>query len=249
MLIAPATFLALATRCAPEVAAGTLAAVAGAESGFNTLAIHDNTTHRNVAVRDKAGAIVIAARLIAAGHSVDLGLMQIDSGNLAGLGLTVRAAFDACASVRAAGRLLAADYRPGGKGRQAALLEALSRYNTGNAWRGFQNGYVRRVVVTARHVVPEIDPTDQVRSATPAAQNRQTLRPAAPAAAVSANHSHTQVSARAPSWDVFPDSIGPAGFARKQRDTPVTLSARRLSTATGSDQPSTQDPHGEKHTR
>ena len=230
MLIAPATFLALANRCAPEVAPGTLAAVASTESGFNTLAIHDNTTRQSMRPLDAPGAIAVAKRLIAAGHSVDLGLMQIDSANLTHLGLTVATAFDACASVRAGGKLLAQDYKqPNGQGRQAALLAALSRYNTGSAWQGFQNGYVNRVVSTARYVVPEIDPADSVQ-----APKGSAARQASPSSASS--------PPRSPSWDVFPNSIGPAGFAAAHA---VTLQASRASGPSGPAQPSKQETHGE----
>ena len=224
MLITPAHFLALANRCAPEVAPGTLAAVASTESGFNTLAIHDNTTRQSMRPSDVRSAIAVARRLIADGHSVDLGLMQIDSANLPRLGLTVTTAFDACASVRAGGKLLTQDYkRPDGQGRQAALLAALSRYNTGSAWQGFQNGYVSRVVSTAKYVVPEIDPADSVQAPK-----------ASPSSASSSPHP--------PAWDVFPNSIGPAGFASAHA---VTLQASRASGPSGLAQPSKQETRGE----
>lgn len=224
MLITPAHFLALANRCAPEVAPGTLAAVASTESGFNTLAIHDNTTRQSMRPSDVRNAIAVARRLIADGHSVDLGLMQIDSANLPRLGLTVPTAFDACASIRAGGKLLAQDYkRPDGQGRQAALLAALSRYNTGSAWQGFQNGYVSRVVSTAKYVVPEIDPADSNQ-------------------APKARPSSASSTPRPPAWDVFPNSIGPAGFASAHA---VTLQASRASGPSGPAQPSKQETHGE----
>lgn len=227
MLIAPALFLALANRCAPEVAPGTLAAIAGAESGFNTLAIHDNTTRQSMAALDTPGAVATATALIAAGHSVDLGLMQIDSANLGRLGLTVATAFDACSSVRAAGTVLSGDYQPDGAGRQAALLAALSRYNTGTAWLGFQNGYVGRVVAAAKYVVPEIDPTDSVAPATspaaPGAPSWQAFNSSS--APPPASPSQPPAPPPPPSWDVFPDSIGPAGFAQEHA---VTLPAQKL---------------------
>lgn len=248
MLIAPALFVVLASRCAPEVASGTLAAVAGVESGFDPLAIRDNTTGRSVVASDATKAVTIATRLIAAGHSVDLGLMQIDSANLAPLGLSVAAAFDACTSIRAAGRLLTRDYRASGQGGQTALLAALSRYNTGNAWLGFQNGYVRKVVTIARQIVPAIDPSDLVaspRSGTATANPDRGVFGATPTAPSTASlPSHT--STGAPSWDVFPDSIGPAGFAREHQAKPVTLTAHRIPAATGKPQPSAQDSHGQK---
>lgn len=227
MLITPALFLVLANRCASEVAPGTLAAIADAESGFNTLAIHDNTTRQTMTALDTPGAVATATALIAAGHSVDLGLMQIDSANLSRLGLTVATAFDACSSVRAAGVVLSGDYQPAGAGRQAALLAAISRYNTGTAWLGFQNGYVGHVVATAKYVVPEIDPTDSVTPpkspAAPGAPSWQVFN--ASPAATPASPSQPPPPPAAPSWDVFPDSVGPAGFAQEHA---VTLPAQQL---------------------
>jgi len=247
VLIAPPLFLALAIHCAPEDAPETLAAVAGAESGFNTLAIHDNTTRQNETALDARGAVAIATALIAAGHSVDLGLMQIDSANLARLGLTVATAFDACSSVRAAGALLAQDYEANGQRPQAALLAALSRYNTGTAWQGFQNGYVSHVIRSAKQVVPEIDPSDSVSPSQspprPGAPNWQVFGPSS--AAPPASPSQPPVPRRAPSWDVFPASIGPAGFAQEHA---VTLSAHRLSDRSSPAQLSAQDTHGETQT-
>jgi type IV secretion system protein VirB1 len=74
------------------------------------------------------GVVVAAAQRIAAGHSVDLGLMQINSGNLGLLGLTLGDAFTACKSVAAAAR----------------LLTLFSKYNTGSPTRGI--GYATRVM-------------------------------------------------------------------------------------------------------
>ena len=231
-MITPAHFLALANRCASEVAPTTLAAVAGAESGFNTLALHDNTTRQSMRPSDVRSAIAVARRLIADRHSVDLGIMQIDSANLARLGLTIATAFDACASVRAAGKLLAQDYQlPAGQGRQAALLAALSRYNTGSAWQGFQSGYVSRVVSTAKYLVPAIDPADSVAAS--GASVAKSGHPATP--------SNSSAPLRTPAWDVFPHSIGPAGFAAAHA---VTLQASRISDPTGPAQPSKKETRG-----
>ncbi|MEE3504530.1 lytic transglycosylase domain-containing protein [Acidiphilium acidophilum] len=230
LMFLTATLVAhLAASCAPSVAPGTLTSIAGTESGFNTLAIHDNTTGLDLPFASRQSAVVAARALIAAGHSVDLGLMQINSANLARLGLTVRTAFNACASLGAAGRLLVMDYRPGRSGdEQSALQAAFSRYNTGNDIHGFQNGYVQRVVATARRIVPEINP------AAPIARPQST--PAAPAPkpgpkwrvfgtpGASSSDAPMRQSA-APSWNVFPRSPGPARLARHRA---VTITAHRV---------------------
>ena len=149
----------LALRCAPDVAPATLASIANVESRFEPLAINDNSTRIMAAPATADIAVQTATRLIAAGHSVDLGLMQINSGNLARLGLTPATAFDPCQSIAAAARILVGSYVGGAThdDQQAALREAISDYNTGNAVDGFGNGYVHKVELSAAHVVPAID--------------------------------------------------------------------------------------------
>ncbi|MDD2859733.1 MAG: lytic transglycosylase domain-containing protein [Acidiphilium sp.] len=229
MLIAPAIFMHLASACAPQVAPGTMASIASTESGFNTLAIHDNTTGRNYAPSSSRSAIVIARRLRAVGDSIDLGLMQINSLNLSKLSLTIPTAFKACPALGAAAKLLVMDYKQPANQRmeQQALQQALSRYNTGNGIRGFQNGYVQRVVATARRVVPEINP------AAPIVGPKGTSPSSVPRwrAFGSREVDHGEVSTSqppAPAWNVFPRSTGPARLARHRA---VTITARRLSPA------------------
>lgn len=175
----------LAQRCAPTVAPTTLAAIAITESGFNPLSIHDNTLGASDYPSTAAEAVSLATTLIAAGRSVDLGLMQINSANLRALGLTPEAAFDPCQSLTAGAAILQADYAGGAThaGQQAALRIAFSRYNTGTPLRGFANGYVRRVEAAARQVVPAIDPDVDVSAsalAAAAGQNPARARTASP---------------------------------------------------------------------
>ena len=185
-------FAQLALRCGPSVAPSTLASVARVESGFQPLAINDNTTGTRGVPATRDLAIEIASKLIAAGHSVDLGIMQINSGNFARLGLTVASAFDPCRSVAAASVILAGDYTGGEThdAQQSALRIALSKYNTGDAQRGFADGYVHRVELAAQRIVPALDV-----GGVPAAIDDQKLPSAASA---------TPVDAYAPpSWDVW----------------------------------------------
>jgi type IV secretion system protein VirB1 len=139
VLLPAAVFISLASSCAPSVAPETLAAVAETESHLDPLAIHDNTERRSYQPGDTASAIGLAHRLIAEGHSVDLGLMQINSGNSGWLGLTVEDAFEPCRSIAAG----------------AAVLTAYSRYNTGSPLRGFANHYVARVLIADRQLREE----------------------------------------------------------------------------------------------
>lgn len=158
MILAIATFAHLAASCGPTVHADTLTAIAKSESGFDTLAIYDNSEKQQLAAKSLADAVMISTDLIAKGHAVDLGLMQINSGNLARLHLRVSDAFDACANIRAGAKVLVEDYKPPGAGMPTnpAIDDALSRYNTGDPVRGFQNGYVAKVNDSAAQIVPAL---------------------------------------------------------------------------------------------
>ena len=153
-----ALLLQLASACAPSVAPETMAAIARTESGFEALAIGDNSTGRSYLPASLDDAIALATGLRTQGHSIDLGLMQINSANLAGLGLSIGDAFDACRSLGAGSRILVDAFSGGATPdeAQAALRVALSRYNTGNAQRGFLNGYVHRVEASAQYLVPAL---------------------------------------------------------------------------------------------
>ena len=145
------TFRIMAARCAPAVQARTLYAVAVTESDLDPWALHDNTTGISEDEQTFDAALVDAQSWVGLGHSVDIGLMQVNSGNLSALNMTVRTALDPCASMAGGAAVLQAAY--GGADtpadRQAALLVALSRYNTGSPLRGILNGYARRVLANA----------------------------------------------------------------------------------------------------
>lgn len=153
MLLDLATFLTLATACAPTVAPTTLLAVARVESGLDPLAIGVNgpaTSRGHAQTIDDA--VRQAKRLMAAGRDIDLGLAQINVRNLPRLGLTVADAFDPCRNLQASARVLSEGYRralPSAGSGQAALRTALSFYNTGHPDRGLRNGYVARVMAEA----------------------------------------------------------------------------------------------------
>lgn len=146
--------LALIAVCAPNVAPSTIQAVIKVESGGNPLAV-------NVNKRDGVGypipkkiksiveAVSAANAAISAGHTVDMGYMQVNSANLPRLGYTVEDMFDPCKNIKAGAQILSEAYAlalPRHGNEQAALRAALSAYNTGNFNRGFANGYVQRYV-------------------------------------------------------------------------------------------------------
>jgi type IV secretion system protein VirB1 len=139
---------ALLLACAANVAPVTLEAVIRVESRGNPLALHVNGVQvQPPPAMNVAEAIGVAKSYIRRGFSVDVGLMQINSRNLAALGMTVEHALDPCANIRGGAEILTADYaeaaRRQGEG-QSALRGALSAYNTGDFSRGFRNGYVAR---------------------------------------------------------------------------------------------------------
>ena len=139
MILGLLLFAQMSATCAPGDSVAILASVAKTESGFETLAIHDNTAGVTFQPTNEKQARDLARTLILGrSHSVDLGLMQINSANLPRIGLSIDDAFDACHSLAAGARILKDGYRQ-------ALRVAFSRYNTGDAERGFANGYVRRV--------------------------------------------------------------------------------------------------------
>lgn len=154
----------LAAQHAPSVNPGTLVAFAYNESRLQPWAIHDNTTGASYFPSSVANAVTLASSLLQQKHSLDLGIMQVNSANMARTGLTVASAFDPASSMRAGALILVEAYRQclhGGRGatqpeQQAALRCAASVYNTGREQAGLLNGYQARVWKAAAQVVPAI---------------------------------------------------------------------------------------------
>lgn len=135
-------------QCAPNVAPVTMAAIIQVESGGNAFALGVNGPVKRLARPTNAQEAARQARYyMGLGYSVDLGLMQINSHNLRGLGYAIEQILDPCTNLKAGSRILSRGYagavRHFGPG-QDALKAALSAYNTGNYERGFQNGYVAK---------------------------------------------------------------------------------------------------------
>lgn len=168
----------LAAQHAPSVNTGTLVAFAYHESRLHPWAIHNNTTGQTYDPASLADAVALAVPMLQQGHSLDLGIMQVNSANMARTGLTVASAFDPAASMRAGAAILAAAYQqclrgnpaPGQAEQQAALRCAASVYNTGREQAGILNGYQARVWKAAAQVVPaiEIAAANPQAAATPA---------------------------------------------------------------------------------
>ena len=136
------------SQCGPAVSPVTTRAVIEVESAGNPLAIGDNSLKKSFSPRSKSEAVKLAATLIAKGHSVDLGLMQINNVHLAPMRLSLQEVFDPCRNVRAGTTILSDFYKRYQMGDPAfSLYKALSAYNTGESWKGA--GYVNRILAAA----------------------------------------------------------------------------------------------------
>ncbi|MBO9102375.1 MULTISPECIES: type IV secretion system lytic transglycosylase VirB1 [Rhizobium] len=153
-----AEFNYFARECAPSVAPSTLAAVAQVESRFDPLAVHDNTTGETLHWQNRLQARQVVMDRLNAQHSLDVGLMQINSRNFSVLGLTPGEALQPCSSLSAAANLLGSRYAGGhtAEEEQLALRRAISAYNTGDFKHGFANGYVQKVEAAAKQLVPPL---------------------------------------------------------------------------------------------
>ena len=106
MSLALPLFLQLAASVAPSIAPETLAAFAQAESHLEPFAIGDNDTGQSYQPATAAAAVALATSLLSQRHSLDLGIMQVNSANLARVGMTVAMAFDPGQSIRAGAVIL-----------------------------------------------------------------------------------------------------------------------------------------------
>jgi type IV secretion system protein VirB1 len=153
--------------CALSVHPATLERIIAVESGGNPYALHVNHydgPQPSKNLDNAEDAAMLARFYIAAGFSVDIGEMQVNSRNLPALGYTIEDALDPCKNIAAGGIILSSFYESAaqqyGEG-QRALQAAISAYNTGSFWRGVENGYMARVAG-----IPNI-PLDAMRAPTP----------------------------------------------------------------------------------
>ncbi|WP_192180420.1 type IV secretion system lytic transglycosylase VirB1 [Mesorhizobium amorphae] len=191
----------LSRTCAPWVASSTLAAIATIESGFDPLVAHDNTTGEQLRWTDHLQATRGVKDRLEAHHSVDVGLMQINSKNFSILNLTPEKALQPCTSLSAAAQLLESRYAGGmtAVAQQLALRRAISAYNTGDVTRGFANGYVRKVESAAKDV-------SMLRRLAPAARGIRKLEAAGPKTVPPLLEQSQQTNEKQPtqdSWDVW----------------------------------------------
>ena len=154
---------ALGRRCLPRAPLSTLNAIVRVESGGNANAMDidfpksllkrwrlpDGTLHLKRQPATPEEALAWLRYFEQHAISVDVGLMQVSTAEAERRGLASESLLDPCNNLRAGWEILeeayqteVSTYGPG----QTALQHALSRYNTGDTERGFDNGYVRRVL-------------------------------------------------------------------------------------------------------
>jgi type IV secretion system protein VirB1 len=133
-------------QCAPTVAPTTMAAVVRVESNGDPLALYINGLGAFHVPSVAAGAALVR-QAIAAGYTVDIGLTGLNTRTLEKRHVSIEAAFDGCTNVGIGASELTEHYLAAvkryGTG-QMALEAALSAYNTGDFWRGRENGYLAR---------------------------------------------------------------------------------------------------------
>lgn len=163
-------FSKLSEACAPSVTLETMKAIVATESDFKIYAIGVNGSERTSHFpKTYDEAISLAKEYIAAGKSVDFGLGQINSANFEWLGLTVETVFDPCTNLSAAETVLRDGYeraRSNGASENQAFQMALSAYNTGSLQRGFENGYVEKVLANMESA-PILTPNEAKPSSAP----------------------------------------------------------------------------------
>lgn len=139
--------LGLIQQCAGGLDYPVAHAIIKQESAFNPFAIGVNKGGKAVPQpKNYAQAVATAKQLLATGHNIDLGLGQINSGNLKWLNLTVEQAFNPCENMKAMQTVyLECLNKSGESGLGTKMQRALSCYNTGNTRLGFKNGYVNKV--------------------------------------------------------------------------------------------------------
>lgn len=157
--------LELMLACAPQVAPATLEQIVRVESAGNPLALNVNPKwvreadgnrravpfNAPLSIKTLQDAVTVSHMALEAGHSVDMGYMQVNSRHLRSLGYGVEDLFDPCKNLAAGAEILSRFYRTALSqypNPQSALRAALSAYNTGDFQKGFSNGYVARYGLT-----------------------------------------------------------------------------------------------------
>jgi len=160
-------FETVAKECAPWVNHKTLAAIVRRESSFRQFVIninYDSQGKRGYVLarqpKNEEEAVVTARNLIKNGYNIDVGLTGVNSSNFGKYRLVVEDSFNVCKNLAVGGSIIYWNFIEALKltphDEQKALKVGLSMYNTGSKTRGFENGYVQKIIDSASMKVPEI---------------------------------------------------------------------------------------------
>ena len=142
-------------RCAPYIAKNTMMAIIKTESRGNPLMIGLNRGYRLIyQPHNLSQANKWVDYLERHGYNFDVGIAQVNISNIHRYGYTARDALDPCLNIKLSGHILLRHYTyalPVSKTKQEALLKSISAYNTGSYRKGFDNGYVKRVLSNASY--------------------------------------------------------------------------------------------------
>lgn len=151
LLAGAVSLMTLAQACGPNVHPTTTMAIIKVESGGNPFAINDNTSGHSYSFTNKDDAVYKSYELLTLGHSIDMGLMQINSVHLKGMKIRYYDLFDPCYNVQIGTKILSdfyVKYSEPGMNKEQRLYRALSAYNTGSPWKGTR--YTNRILAAAR---------------------------------------------------------------------------------------------------
>jgi hypothetical protein len=226
-----------------------MTAIVRVESNANPLAIYDNTSRRSFSPRTLREALYTARVLIDAGHSVDLGLAQVNSANLPRLGMEIRDAFDPCSNLHGAATILedaydaaATRFSPG----PFALRRAIGAYNSGSIFGG--DAYIDKILVAAglppqgSQRIPDLEPTGYQA---PVTLPGPALSPVVPAPAA---HVVVHVKPAPPKPKPGPNPFGAPILVMSAQPSVAETLLQPVQTAQGAQatlppQPDTQAPH------
>jgi hypothetical protein len=136
-------------------------AIVAVESHGYAYAVNDDTTHASYCVPgaraypcSREQAKTIAEWAVGLGHSVDVGIAQINSSNFRAYRVTAAKMLEPCANLQLGSAILEGAYRYSSArfgNQRDALWHAIMAYNTGSLYAGER--YVRAVVTAALSVI------------------------------------------------------------------------------------------------
>jgi type IV secretion system protein VirB1 len=171
----------LAERCAPKVHPDTIEAVIRQESAYYPYSLSINYPKTEAARQGYANGLYQLARqpktlheavtwtrwLLQNGHTVSIGLMQVNSEQASKLGIKdLRLLYDPCVNVAAGAVILQESFR-GQPSNLDGLAHAFAVYNAGSPQLGTENGYAAGVIGKAPPLTrtsPESSPFFQSHS-------------------------------------------------------------------------------------